>query len=138
MKHRIGKQGLTLLAAAVIVGLVVSRWVGFGNKNESSIKVTLPTSFTSDALEGRALFEANCKTCHGLNASGTNAGPPLVHKIYEPSHHGDISFQRAAKFGVQSHHWRYGNMPSVPTVDRGDVEKIIAYVREIQRANGIE
>ena len=31
-----------------------------------------------DAAAGRALFLANCATCHGLNAQGTQAGPSLV------------------------------------------------------------
>lgn len=137
MKHRIGKQSLIILTMAVIVGLAFSWWINTGN-NKLGIKVVLPASFTSNALEGRTLYKANCMTCHGPNASGTESGPPLVHKIYEPSHHGDISFQRAAQFGVQSHHWRFGNMPSISTVSPGDVEKITAYVRELQRANGIE
>ena len=34
---------------------------------------------TADAVaDGRALFLANCATCHGLNAQGTQAGPTLV------------------------------------------------------------
>ena len=33
----------------------------------------------ADAVaEGRSLFLANCATCHGLNAQGTQAGPTLV------------------------------------------------------------
>lgn len=65
-------------------------------------------------------------------------GPPLVHKIYEPSHHGDAAFQVAAAQGVRAHHWRFGNMPPQDGVTAGDVTAIIAYVRELQRANGIE
>jgi ubiquinol-cytochrome c reductase cytochrome c subunit len=34
---------------------------------------------TADSVsQGRALFLANCATCHGLNAQGTAAGPTLV------------------------------------------------------------
>jgi ubiquinol-cytochrome c reductase cytochrome c subunit len=34
---------------------------------------------TADAVsQGRALFLANCATCHGLNAQGSAAGPTLV------------------------------------------------------------
>lgn len=37
------------------------------------------TSFSaSDAEEGGKLFAANCATCHGMGASGSEAGPSLV------------------------------------------------------------
>jgi len=60
-----------------------------------------------------------------------------VHKIYEPGHHGDISFQRAAEFGVKAHHWRFGDMPPVPGISADQVSLLVRYVRELQRANGI-
>ena len=98
--------------------------------------VTIP-EFSPRATAGARLFAENCLTCHGTNATGTEQGPPLLHEIYEPGHHPDASFQRAVKQGVMSHHWRFGNMPPVPDLSRKDVAKIIAYVRELQRANGI-
>jgi len=36
-----------------------------------------------------------------------------------------------------SHHWQFGHMPPVPGLSQKDVAKIIAFVRELQRANGI-
>jgi ubiquinol-cytochrome c reductase cytochrome c subunit len=37
-----------------------------------------PSSAQSDLeVKGRALYEANCSTCHGLGADGTENGPPL-------------------------------------------------------------
>ena len=46
-------------------------------------------------------FKINCFSCHGANAAGVNgSGPPLVHKTYEPSHHGDTAFYNAAFNGV--------------------------------------
>ena len=37
------------------------------------------TSFSAnDTAEGEKLFEANCATCHGMGASGTQDGPALV------------------------------------------------------------
>ena len=93
--------------------------------------------FSAKAKAGARLFAANCAVCHGENATGTEQGPPLLHKIYEPGHHPDASFQRAVKNGVMSHHWPFGHMPPVTGLSRKDVAKIIAYVRELQRANGI-
>ena len=70
-------------------------------------------------------------------ASGEKKGPPLLHKIYEPSHHGDVAFQLAVKNGVRAHHWPYGDMAPVPQVTPDDVAHITAYVRAEQRKAGI-
>ena len=100
--------------------------------------VILPATLSQNAQSGKRGFEAKCAACHGVNAAGQDgAAPPLVHKVYEPSHHGDESFQRAASLGVRAHHWPFGNMPAVVGLTRGDVKMIIAYIRELQRANGI-
>ncbi|WIY24079.1 c-type cytochrome [Parasedimentitalea psychrophila] len=91
-----------------------------------------------NAAIGKAIFDKACASCHGENAAGTNGlAPPLVHKIYEPSHHADEAFQRAAKLGVKSHHWPFGDMPPVQGLTRGDVTMVVAYIRTLQRANGI-
>ncbi|MEP5154126.1 cytochrome c [Planktotalea sp.] len=102
------------------------------------VDVLLPDTLSANAQIGKSMFEAKCAACHGLNAVGQDGiAPPLVHVIYEPNHHGDESFQRAATLGVQAHHWRFGDMPPVEGITRGEVTMIIAYIRELQRANGI-
>ncbi len=99
----------------------------------------LPGALSAEAEAGKALFEAKCASCHGINAAGIRgAAPPLVHKIYEPSHHGDYAFQLAVSQGVRAHHWPFGDMAPVPGVGPGQVQEIVAYVRSLQRANGIE
>ena len=101
--------------------------------------VSLPDTFSEQAQIGQRVYDAVCAACHGDNAAGRmGAGPPLVHKIYEPSHHGDMAFLLAVQNGVQSHHWRFGNMPAQEGLTRADVAAIVAYVRELQKANGIE
>lgn len=105
---------------------------------ETIATVMVPDNISTDAQKGKQIFDANCAACHGPNAAGQkNTAPPLVHVIYEPSHHGDESFQRAVSLGVRQHHWPFGNMPPVEGLTRGDVTLIIAYIRELQRANGI-
>jgi mono/diheme cytochrome c family protein len=133
----------TILAIAAIVlagaGLV---WAsaptdhdhGEHGKTENGIKTP---AFSEAAQKGKKLFDGNCAACHGKGATGTQNGPPFIHKIYEPSHHGDASFQRATKYGVRAHHWPFGNMPRVEGITEIEVERVIAYVRELQRANGI-
>ena len=102
------------------------------------VEIILPETLSANAQVGKVAFEAKCSACHGANAVGqADVAPPLVHKIYEPSHHADEAFQRAVSLGVRQHHWPFGNMPPVEGLTRGDVTMIIAYVRELQRANGI-
>jgi len=100
--------------------------------------VTLPATLSANAQIGETAFNAKCMTCHGPNAEGQKGvAPPLVHKIYEPSHHGDMAFVLAAQNGVRSHHWPFGDMASVEGLTKADVLNIVAYVRELQRENGI-
>lgn len=102
------------------------------------VNVIVPETLSANAEIGKVAFEAKCAVCHGVNAAGQDGvAPPLVHKIYEPSHHGDAAFLLAAKNGVRAHHWRFGNMPPVEGVTEGDVKMIVTYVRALQRANGI-
>jgi len=102
------------------------------------VSVKIPAELSANASLGKRGFEAKCAVCHGANAAGQEGiAPPLVHKIYEPGHHGDQSFVRAARNGVQSHHWSFGNMPKIKGVTDADVKYIAAYIRELQRANGI-
>jgi len=86
---------------------------------------------------GEGKFKSNCSACHGVGGVGTSQGPPLVHKIYEPNHHGDAAFQRAAANGVKAHHWEFGNMPKIEGVTPEDVDQIIKYVRWLQKEAGI-
>ncbi len=90
------------------------------------------------AQSGKIAFEENCASCHGDTLSGTEFGPPLIHQLYVPGHHGDASIARAAKNGVISHHWRFGNMPPVADITDANIRWITKYIREIQVANGIK
>lgn len=102
------------------------------------VAVVLPDTLTPQAQVGQRAFDAVCAACHGENATGKMGfGPPLVHKIYEPSHHGDMSFHLAVQQGVRPHHWQFGPMPPQSGLTRADVDGIVTYVRELQRANGI-
>jgi mono/diheme cytochrome c family protein len=95
--------------------------------------LTIPQEFQA----GEAAFNANCAVCHGERALGTNQGPPLVHIIYEPSHHADIAFVMAVDRGVRAHHWQFGDMPPLPDVENEQVLSIIGYIRFLQRQVGI-
>ncbi len=123
--------GIGAVAAAVLVFMVSG-----SRKPDHVVDVAVP-ELSATAAGGESLFIENCAACHGENAAGTASGPPLIHKYYEPSHHGDGAFHAAVMQGVRAHHWRFGNMPPVDGLEEQDVGSIIAYVREVQRANGI-
>lgn len=94
-------------------------------------------SFSQAALSGEQFFNQFCSACHGKNAAGTNQGPPLLHQLYVPGHHGDASIRSAALNGVTAHHWRFGNMPPVEGIQEEHIGWITKYLRELQAANGI-
>ena len=106
---------------------------GLSPLEEGQLVIQLPEEFH----QGEERFNVLCSRCHGLHARGTGNGPPLVHKIYEPSHHGNFTFQRAAAQGVRAHHWEFGNMPKIVDASPDDVILIIQYVRWLQREAGI-
>lgn len=128
-----------LLGAVAAFAAAALFWMIFSSgpaPRSFSVEVAEP-ELSSVAATGKLLFEANCAICHGIRASGTDTGPPLVHDIYNPGHHADLAFFAAVRFGVRQHHWRYGNMPPQPQASEDQVAVIVRYVRELQIANGI-
>ena len=102
------------------------------------IPVKVPAELSPLAQMGKTAFDAKCASCHGENAAGRNGkAPPLVHPYYRPGHHADAAFLLAAQNGVRAHHWRFGNMPPVKGVTPADIKAIVAYVRSLQKENGI-
>jgi len=102
------------------------------------VAVVLPPSLSEPEEIGKRGYDAVCAACHGANGQGRDGiAPPLVHRIYEPSHHGDMAFLLAVRQGVRAHHWQFGDMPPIAGLTDDDVTKIVAYVRAVQRANGI-
>lgn len=133
------KERLPAFAIMVVLagGLAVITWkfvAAPGGGSTISVKVPVLTAL---AARGRQVFETRCAACHGVNAAGTDKGPPLVHDIYNPGHHGDAAFLSAARRGVQQHHWRFGNMAPLPEVSDQEISLIIRYIRQLQEANGI-
>jgi mono/diheme cytochrome c family protein len=108
------------------------------NPNADPTIAVLQAAIPPELTAGETAFDANCASCHGTRALGTDRGPPLVHIIYEPSHHADAAFVLAAAQGVRAHHWSFGDMPPVPGVGRETIAAIIAYVRHLQRLVGID
>ena len=132
-----GSMGSTLQLAALLM-LGGASALAAPASGEALAAVTVPP-LSGAAAEGAEIFAANCASCHGANAEGrAGEGPPLVHVIYEPGHHADGAFFLAVAQGVRQHHWTFGNMPPVAGVSSDEIARIVAYVRTLQRANGIE
>lgn len=94
---------------------------------EALVAVMLPAGFANIDQMGAQAFEAKSAACHGVNAAGHDGmGPPLVHVIYEPNHHGDQAFYLAAMNGLRGHHWPFSNMPAVEGMTTSDVDAIVA------------
>ena len=142
----------TLLIALVVLGLGGFIWWQT-SRDTTQVTATPPESgiaegdpmvtvkvpeLTGLARQGERVFNARCAVCHGRNAAGQQGvAPPLVHLIYRPAHHADGAFVIAAQQGVIAHHWTFGNMPPVENVTRGELKAIVAYIRALQKENGI-
>lgn len=136
--NRPSKIVVLLVLGIAALGLWWTRpGTGTGGDPEGVQPVVVP-ELGPAAMQGREVFSANCAACHGPRAEGTESGPPLVHRIYEPSHHADLAFLLAVRNGVRAHHWGFGDMPPVEGISEKEIEWIVRYVRELQRANGIE
>jgi mono/diheme cytochrome c family protein len=133
--------GLAVVVAAAVWLMMpdAEGQLAIANKEgEPLVSIKMPDQLSQEGQIGETVFAAKCAICHGAGGVGRNGlAPPLIHKIYEPSHHGDEAFQLAAANGVRSHHWKFGDMPPVDGVTRADIKMVIAYIREIQRANNI-
>jgi mono/diheme cytochrome c family protein len=129
---------ISAIAGALAIGaILVWRTLSEGTPSDEHIVAVTVPELSVRAERGQEVFAANCAACHGDNAGGTEQGPPLIHRIYVPNHHGDQAFLIAAIQGVRAHHWGFGNMPPVEGVSERQVADIVAYVREVQKANGI-
>ncbi|MCC6238081.1 MAG: cytochrome c [Dehalococcoidia bacterium] len=119
------------VGAAVAVAAVAAVVAACGGNPEGTA-----TTFTG--ADGAALYAQACASCHGADLRGTDQGPPFLDAIYRPGHHADAAFFLAAKAGARAHHWNFGNMPPVEGLTDAQIEAIVAFVREEQRAVGIE
>ena len=132
--QRISKIG----AAGIFVGsLIVVSWHMDPAAAQGRGTNILVPKLSDEANAGKIAFDQTCAACHGTNGVGTDKGPPLVHNVYNPGHHGDAAFYNAVNRGSRQHHWQFGNMPPQPNVTDRQIAAIIRYVRELQEANGI-
>jgi ubiquinol-cytochrome c reductase cytochrome c subunit len=63
--------------AALLLGLVVVAML-YGALTRTGSAQAEPTAAQQGVAEGKALFEATCSSCHGLDAQGTSQAPSLI------------------------------------------------------------
>ncbi|MBL6432163.1 MAG: cytochrome c [Alphaproteobacteria bacterium] len=133
-----------LLAGAGLVGAIGAVYVLTGDDTGSTTEtgaalaaVTVPP-LSGAAAEGAEIFSANCASCHGANAEGRAGRAAAGACDLRTGHHADGAFFLAVAQRVRQHHWTFGNMSPVAGVSPDEIARIVAYVRTLQRANGIE
>lgn len=72
-----GRRHPLATVALVAFGLLITGAAYAGvSQNTATAEVDMNSAMTIE--EGKKLFGANCATCHGINAEGTEAGPSLI------------------------------------------------------------
>lgn len=124
------RRAMPCVCAALLLAVGVAQAQG--------MRVPQPTrGLMPNPAAGKRLYHEKCAQCHGADLRGTRTGPALLHPVYVPSHHSDVAFQLAVKYGSRRHHWNFGDMPPVPDLSPDDVAHITAHVRAEQRKVGI-
>ena len=131
----VGARLAVVLALAV---LAVGCSSGSGASGGAAEPAPVPDGAPAIASLGQELYQANCASCHGADLRGTDQGPPHLDPLYAPSHHPDEAFLAAPRIGVAPHHWDFGAMPRIEGLDDEELLAIVAYVRAVQRAEGLE
>ncbi len=126
------------LSGVAIFGIAVAGLLAvLANSPVIAGKTVVEPKMTGPLMLGKSAFTRYCAECHGTVGQGTDKGPTFLHRVYHPGHHGDGSFYLAAKKGVRAHHWKFGNMKPVQGVTDAQLDKIVMYVRALQKANGL-
>lgn len=123
-----------VLAGGLLVMIIGRSGTQTGERSAGDIVIP---KFTEIAQQGKELFNEFCAACHGENAAGTDVGPTFLNRIYRAGHHPNDTFMRVPVQGARAHHWGFGDMPPVEGVTQDQILKIVHYVRELQRANGV-
>ena len=108
-----------------------------GSEAASPAYLVVP-DMTASLQQGAQLFTKYCSACHGAVGDGSDNGPPLVHKIYEPGHPPDEAIHSCADVRVLADRWRLGEMLPWVATTSPVIELIVPFLRAMQKANGCE
>lgn len=76
--RRSGRRAPLASAALIALGLIFTGGAYAAVTAATAANASSNTSSAATIEEGKNLFQANCATCHGMNAEGSSAGPSLV------------------------------------------------------------
>lgn len=127
---------LCLLAASGAAGWMALAPPPTGGGLDAGMTIWVP-ELDAIARAGERIYAEHCRACHGDNASGSDRGPPLVHMIYGRVRLPDAGFVLASRRGAKSRYWSFGDMPATVGLTEGEALRILAYVRSVQAANGV-
>ena len=123
--------GLGLLSSPVVV------FVAFGISGLDAFDEGRGATASSVTVErGLVAFAGECVGCHGRLAEGTERAPNLIDRDFGPGVRSDAQLRRAVFEGLPGRRG-YGAMPPFPDLPEHRLERMIIFVRELQRANGI-
>lgn len=89
-------------------------------------------------VDGAALVARSCAACHGPDLAGTAVGPSLLIDLYGPAQLTDQAIVDAIRDGVPPQRFSFGPMPMIAGLDDDEVAAIVAHVRALQAAAGID
>lgn len=125
-----------LVMGALVALTIMTMW----GRERVSIKANpVIPDLSEKAQLGRELMNAKCADCHGVDGTGgSKKGPPLLHAMYREEVFPAHQFKRSILEGKREKNWRFGPMPAMPELGDDNVDAIIAFVREVQAANGVK
>lgn len=127
--------------ALVMVTLIVLTITTMWGKEKISIKATpiIPAQLSAGAQHGRTIINERCIDCHGVDGTGgSRKGPPILHPMYRNEIFPDFVFKNSVLNGKREKNWRFGPMAPVEGLSDADVDDVIAFVREVQAATGVQ
>ena len=96
-----------------------------------------PRTYSPAAERGIELFRRGCASCHGELGVGAARGPSLMLVMYGQERLSDRALRRAITDGAAERWWTMGDMPPSPGLTASQIDAVIRFLRETQRANGI-
>jgi ubiquinol-cytochrome c reductase cytochrome c subunit len=120
--------------AALLLGLVLVATLYSALTGHSA--GAQPTSATQGTTLGQALFQANCSSCHGLDAQGTSLAPGLVgagaaavyfqmstgrmpaKEVGAENARGPVTFSEQQIYEIADYVASLGGGPAIPTADQ--------------------